>query len=179
MSLLDLNIKKFIIKTDVKPEEGFSFTAKIYQENETPVGKIQLTGGLKSVMSLIDNTGSTIISSKKKLSPLGAKYEVKDSQDNPIGVASEKGTFKKKFVLKNTEKKEIVSIGTKKKSEITDSEGNKIGNFELQEDRENNRVSCSLNFENSDTERIFIFGVFLSMLSWLTDSAYGAENLRV
>ena len=115
MSLLDPNIKDFIIKTDAKPEEGFVFTAIIYEESETPVGKIQLKGGLKSVMSLVDNSGSTIISSKKKLSPLGAKYEVKDSQDNPIGVASEKGTFKKKFVLKNTENKEIVSIGTKKK----------------------------------------------------------------
>lgn len=113
------------------------------------------------------------------MSPLGAKYEVNDSDESALGIASEKGTFKKKFVLKNIENKEMVSVKTGKKGDISDSNNNKIGYFELQEDRENKRISCLLNLEDSDIERKFIFGDFISMLSWLTDSAYGAENLRV
>lgn len=170
MSVLDQNIKKYIIK----PRGNLISNFDIKDENGNKLGmvKVSIT---QSKLSLFDSDDSLLLTINKKLFSIkGRTYEVKNPFGNLIGRLKQKGELKlsSDVLFENSKKNEILSgeIPLSDAScEIYDDQGDVVASVAKENEEswmemiQRKFVPWILEINDLSYDRITLLAVFLSM----------------
>ncbi len=181
MNLLDPNITKYILKWE--GSEGLKMTLKatIEKEDGEKIGRVETKGLMTKKTYLFDGDNSEILNSAKSNWSLGAKYDVKDSENNKMGVVNQKLLSRNKNItMKNHNDEEILrfegSTFLGDNHEIKSMDGKSIAVFSRKQEfvktgrwRGKTYNTCTLQINDSNFDRKILFGMFISCLSSYLD----------
>jgi len=181
MNFFDPNITKYVLKW--KGDEGLALKlkAEIQKEDGTKLGKLETKGMITKKTYLTDTENSVLLISSKSKWSLGAKYDVKDSADNLIGVVNQKLLARKKIMdMKNSDGDIIVKFEGStllgKDHQINSIDGKNIAIFSREQDlvktsrwRGETHNTCILKINDPTFDRKSLFGIFISCLSSYLD----------
>ena len=182
MNLLDPNIQSYVIKWEGAQGIGFKLNAEIQNENGEKLGKIETKGRMTKKNYLTDIENSEILTAAKSAWSVGAKYDVKDSDNNQIGIVNQKVLSRdKNITMKNHKGDEILTFKgssnlLRGNHEINLIDGKNIANFSVKQDfvklsrwkGKTNNI-CTLKINDTTFDRKIILGMFISCLSSYLD----------
>jgi len=182
MNLLDPNIQSYVIKWEGVPGIGFKLNAEIQNENGEKLGKIETKGRMTKKNYLTDIENSEILTAAKSAWSVGAKYDVKDSDNNQIGIVNQKVLSRdKNITMKNHKGDEILTFKgssdlLRGNHEINLIDGKNIANFSVKQDfvklsrwkGKTNNI-CTLKINDTTFDRKILLGMFISCLSSYLD----------
>jgi len=182
MNLLDPNIQSYVIKWEGEAGIGFKLNAEIQNENGEKLGKIETKGLMTKKNYLIDIKNSEVLTAAKSSWSVGAKYDVKDSDNNHIGIVKQKVLSRdKNITMKNHNGDEILTFKGSSNllggnHEINLIDGKNIANFSVKQDvvklsrwkGKTNNI-CTLKINDTTFDRKTILGMFISCLSSYLD----------
>jgi len=180
MNLFDPNITKYVLKW--KGDEGLALKlkAEIQKEDGTKLGKLETKGLLKKKTYLTDSENSLLLTSSKSPWSL-AKYEVKDSANNLVGIINQKLLSRNKIMdMKNSDGDLILKFEGPtllgKNHQINSIDEKDIANFSREQDfvktsrwRGETHNTCILKINDPVFDRKILFGIFISCLSSYLD----------
>jgi len=175
LALLDPNIKKYIFR--YKSFYRYS-TSKVEDENGNTIGSIVATPDFHFRQLLLENDGSLLLSSEKRFLCWSPTYDIKDSEENLLGVAKKKKfSFKVKMSMRDKNGKIILNFlgpvleeGT---CQITDGDGKNIANLLIGFDKSRWRAALALGVTFNATlevidltfDRKILLGFFITTYS--------------
>lgn len=111
MSLLDQTIPSYVIKWEGLEGMGFKLNAEIQKENEEHLGHIESKGLVTRKTYLYDADKKEIFNTTKSKWSLGAKYDVKNPNNEKFYEVSQKALSRQKIIfLKNSNGNEILKF---------------------------------------------------------------------
>ena len=181
MEILDQNLTQYIIKWDGDEGLGLKLKAEVEKEDGEKIGKIETKGLVTKKTYLSDIGNSTLLIVAKSNWSLGAKYEVKDSANNQIGIVNQKLLSRYKIMtMKNPKGDEILAFKSSNtlgdNHEINSIDGKNIAVFSRKQEsvktgrwRAKTYNTCTLQINEPNFDRKTLFGMFISCLSSYLD----------
>ena len=175
LTLLDPNIKKYVFR--YKWVYQYS-SPKVEDENGNAIGRIVGTTDFRFRQLLLENDGSLLLSSQKRFLRWSPTYDIKDSEENLLGVAKKKKfSFKVKMSMRDKNGKIILNFlgpileeGT---CQITDGDGKNIANLLIGFDKSRWRAALAFGVTYNATlevidltfDRKILLGFFITTYS--------------
>jgi len=173
---------KYLVKWSKSLGEwGHKEIPEIFDEEEHLVGKLDLTGKFSTKLLMTDTNDSTILSASKKRWSMTNTYEIKNEQNNLVGMVKLSSPWKhENLSFYDPNKKELLKIsfiGEKKGNyfsglevkdfEINQLDGKKIAKVFVTMDQE---CSWSIDILDSSYDRKIILGLIMGLFSSGHDS---------
>jgi len=171
MSLLDQNITKYVLKWKNGIVGGSNkLAAQLLDANGNLIGILTLSGITKKKVLLTTLDSSPVLSASKKTWAAARTYEVKDLNNNRIGIVKPKNVeYYKKLSMYNSNKEEILTINFLKdiKYDFMNTDfliksnidfypsGLEMCDFEIQEPAGKKIAKITLTYESIKTSKVF------------------------